>query len=144
MKKASPYLQSVLIVDDDPVSLMVLARLLLSHYQVLTAPNGMEALRILRRLQKDQTAHLPIVTFLDVAIPGLDGFQTLEIIRIFFEEMPVIMCTSLCRSCDVIRAQQLGATDYVVKPYKKHTILRKLEKILSSAKLPHIHQNREA
>src|SRR5215211_470840 len=104
---------SILIVDDDRVTRMLLARTLgaLGHH-VATAVNGREALERMRATQPD-------VVLLDIVMPELDGVTVLERIKADPElhAVPVIMISGLDDLDSVIRCIELGADDYLPKPF---------------------------
>ena len=102
----------VLVVDDDANNRDLLSRRLQrSGYEAVTCRDGPDAL--------GRIADRPFdVVLLDVMMPGLDGFEVLEILRRDHPatDLPVIMATAKDNSDDVIRALGLGANDYVTKP----------------------------
>ena len=104
----------LLVVDDERLNRMVLARALTERgYAVETAENGEQALRLLRR----QPLVFDVV-LLDVLMPELDGYETLERIKAdgVLAHVPVIMVSALDDLDSVIRCIKLGATDYLPKP----------------------------
>ena len=104
---------SILVVDDDPINRRLLARALdaLGH-AVLTAADGREALEVLR-------AREPDVVLLDIVMPGMDGVTVLERIKADpdLRGVPVIMVSALEDVDGVIRCIELGAEDYLPKPF---------------------------
>jgi class 3 adenylate cyclase len=104
---------SILVVDDDPINRRLLARALdaLGH-AVLTAANGREALAVLRDEEPD-------VVLLDIVMPEMDGVAVLERIKADPElrDVPVIMVSALEDVEGVIRCIELGAEDYLPKPF---------------------------
>ncbi len=117
----------VLVVDDDEANLDMLSRRLRRKgYEVDLAHDGEQA--IARVGQRDYD-----VVLLDVMMPGLDGFQVLEILRQSHPatDLPVIMATAKGESEDVVRALGLGANDYVTKPLDFPVVLARMEGQLS-------------
>ena len=102
----------ILVVEDNEVNLQLCVDVL-SHggYEVLAARSGEEALELLEK-------QMPDLVLLDVVMPGLSGFELLEVLRRRYNEqqLPVIMATAKDQSEDVVRAFRLGANDYVTKP----------------------------
>jgi two-component system KDP operon response regulator KdpE len=100
----------VLVVDDEPVTLKYLgANLRVRGYEVLTAPDGETALELL-----DQT---PVdLVILDIMMPGLDGFQVCQTIR-QTSDVPILMLSARGREHDIVHALDLGADDYLTKPF---------------------------
>ncbi|HEU0025637.1 MAG TPA: response regulator, partial [Ktedonobacterales bacterium] len=108
--RVDPRAMTALIVDDEPY-LVDLVRLNLETegYRVVTASNGQEALERLK-------ADLPDVVILDVMMPEMDGFETLARIR-EVSSVPVIMLTVRTEESDRIRGLEIGADDYLTKPF---------------------------
>ncbi len=108
-----PAAGSILVVDDDRVNRMLLARTLgaLGHH-VSTAVNGREALERMRAAQPD-------VVLLDIVMPELDGVSVLEQIKgdAALRAVPVIMISGLDDLESVVRCIELGAEDYLPKPF---------------------------
>jgi class 3 adenylate cyclase len=104
---------SILVVDDDPINRRLLARALdaLGH-AVLTAADGREALAVLRASEPD-------VVLLDIVMPEMDGVTVLEQIKAdpALRSVPVIMVSALEDVAGVIRCIELGAEDYLPKPF---------------------------
>src|SRR3954463_9875854 len=104
---------SILVVDDDPINRRLLARALdaLGH-AVLTAANGREALAVIRDDEPD-------VVLLDIVMPEMDGVAVLEHIKAdpALRDVPVIMVSALEDVEGVIRCIELGAEDYLPKPF---------------------------
>ena len=106
----------ILVVDDNKINLMMLERALTSQgYQVTTAVNGGEALDLLY----SPTGETIDVVLLDILMPDLDGYQILEQIKEKeqLRHIPVIMISALDEMDSVIRCIEMGATDYLHKPY---------------------------
>jgi adenylate cyclase len=110
---AEPESGSILVVDDDRVNRTLLARTLeaLGH-RVVTAPNGREALDLLH-------AYEPDIVLLDIVMPGMDGITVLERIKgdPALRSVPVIMISALEDFDSVVRCVELGAEDYLQKPF---------------------------
>jgi OmpR family response regulator RpaB len=100
----------ILVVEDDPSTLNVLEkRLAMQGFAVTTATNGIEALERFRSADPDAVV-------LDVMMPELDGFAVLERIRAV-SGVPVILLTALGELSDRVTGLELGADDYMVKPF---------------------------
>jgi two-component system response regulator AtoC len=116
----------VLVVDDDEAIRRYLAKLLeLKGYEVDTAEDGRSALVLL------DGGAAPDVVILDIMMPGIDGLETLRSIRQLDAKLPVVMLSALGRASTIVEAMQLGATDYLNKPFEEEQlagILAKLEK----------------
>lgn len=122
VNQPSPSDSTVLIVDDEPMSLTVLNHLLTPHYAVRVANSGERALTMLA------AESVPDWILLDVMMPGISGFQTLERIKTNPQtsEIPVIFITMLNDEDSEQRGLELGAVDYVHKPIKGHIVLSRI------------------
>ncbi len=116
----------ILIIDDDPIIQKLLEKQLeLSGFATLHAMSGMEALQIL----DDQHVDLII---LDISMPQMDGFQTLARIRktAAGKAMPVIILSILDRDHLKIKGLELGADDYMVKPFNAAELTARIKAVL--------------
>ena len=124
----------ILVVDDNKINLMMLDRALTSQgYQVTTAKNGGEALDILF----SPTGETIDVVLLDILMPDLDGYQILEKIKEKeqLHHIPVIMISALDEMDSVIRCIEMGATDYLHKPYNPALLEARLNASLAEKRL---------
>jgi DNA-binding response OmpR family regulator len=119
----------ILVVDDEP-DLVHAVRLYLEMegYLVFAASNGYEALDKVRE-------NLPDLVVLDVMMPEMDGFETLEKIR-EVNHVPVVMLTVRGEEMDKVRGLQLGADDYVTKPFSQRELLSRIQAVLRRAEMP--------
>jgi DNA-binding response OmpR family regulator len=119
----------VLVVDDDPDILeLVCALLSRADLDPVKATNGEEGLRQFF----DQR---PDLVILDVTMPGMDGFRTLERIR-DLSDVPVLMLTARDRELDKVRGLRSGADDYVAKPFGRQELIARVESLLRRPKRP--------
>src|SRR5947207_1326316 len=104
--------QTILAVDDTPTNLSLIAGLLGERYRVKVASNGAKALEL-------ATANPPDLILLDVMMPGLNGYEVLERIRADagLRHIPVVMISAVDQIESVIRCIELGAEDYLFKPF---------------------------
>jgi DNA-binding response OmpR family regulator len=116
----------ILIVDDEPryVRLME-ANLVTEGYEVLKAFNGQQAVEIVAE-QK------PNLVVLDIMMPVLDGFAACERIR-EFSAVPIIVVTAKGEERDRVRGLDLGADDYIVKPFSATELLARVRAVLRRA-----------
>ncbi|MCP4543118.1 MAG: response regulator transcription factor [Chloroflexi bacterium] len=113
----------VLVVDDEPrMTKFIRMNLELEGYQVIEAHNGLDA------LDKARTS-LPDLIILDVMMPKLDGFETLEMLR-QVSNVPVIMLTVQADEEDKVRGLELGADDYVTKPFGAREFVSRVKAVL--------------
>ena len=115
---------TVLIVDDEP-DIVILLQLALetAGYTTVQASDGEEALAVIR-------AHDPDLVLLDVMMPVMDGWRTLELLNENGEHPPVIMVTAKTAARDRDRAEALGAEDFVTKPFEPAELLERMRKVM--------------
>src|SRR4051794_6371784 len=113
----------VLIADDDPDLLDLMSYALRREgYTVFAANNGQQA------LHRFESEH-PDLLLLDVTMPKVDGFEVCPRIR-REAETPIIMLTARDEEADIVRALQLGADDYVVKPFSTKQLTARMKAVL--------------
>ena len=118
--------EKILIVDDEPRYLRLMeANLATESYQVIRATNGQQAVELVE-------AEKPDLVLLDVLMPVLDGFQTLERIR-EFSPTPVIIVSGKGEEQDRVRGLNLGADDYITKPFSASEMLARVRAVLRRA-----------
>ena len=121
--------QTVLVVDDDKnLRISVGAHLERAGYEVLTATDGREALRV-------TYGERPDLIILDVMMPELDGFETLEMLR-EVSNVPVIMLTVRSDEDDKVRGLELGADDYMTKPFGARELVSRVKAVLRRTQGP--------
>ena len=121
--------RTILVVDDEPhIVEAVSMNLELEGYQISCASNGHEALQ---RLTED----LPDLVILDVMMPEMDGFETLKEIR-EISTVPVIMLTVKGEETDRIKGLDLGADDYITKPFSPKELVSRLKAVLRRVEMP--------
>lgn len=120
----------VLIVDDEIMQLRLMASLLARSYLAMPISSAREALRILDNMHMTGDLAQVKAVILDVMMPEIDGLTLLEMIRQRYPiQVPVIMVSALSLKGTILRAQKLGANDYIVKPFAAHVLLEKLESL---------------
>jgi DNA-binding response OmpR family regulator len=121
----------VLVIDDEPDIRKLVAELLRrAGHDVAEAENGRSGLRAFHAVPPD-------LVLLDVSMPEMDGWQTLERIR-DLSDVPVLMLTARGDELERVRGLQAGADDYVVKPFGRQELLARVQAILrrSSSRSP--------
>lgn len=109
----------ILVADDEPATLKYVAMNLSARgYQVITASDGLEAMKVFRRRVVD-------LAMLDITMPGIDGFEVCRQIRML-SSIPVIMLTARARETDIVEAFDCGADDYVTKPFGVKELLARV------------------
>lgn len=113
---------SILLVDDSPANLHALIAALRGQYQILLATNGEQALDIASRV-------VPDLILLDVVMPGTDGYQVCEKLKqqSRTRDIPVIFVTSKTDEQDEMAGFELGAVDYITKPFSLPLVQRRVQ-----------------
>ena len=115
--------QTILVVDDEaPMRKFVSHNLKSNGYKVLTAADGSEALKLLLEHPLD-------LVLLDIGLAGPDGLAVLEAVRRDMQ-LPVLMISGRAREADKVRAFELGADDYLVKPFGVGELLARVRALL--------------
>jgi two-component system KDP operon response regulator KdpE len=121
----------ILVVDDAPevvdsvrVGLMVQWR----EVDVLSAGTGQQATEMVERESPD-------LVLLDIGLPDMDGFKVLEEIR-FFSDVPIVMLTARDDTVDKVKGLELGADDYVTKPFNHLELLARIKAVLRRLDMP--------
>jgi two-component system KDP operon response regulator KdpE len=114
----------VILVVDDEERMARFIRLNLEHdgFQVVEAYRGLEAVQKLRDV-------MPDVIILDVMLPDMDGFEVLRMVR-EISQVPVIMLTAKGEEDDRVRGLELGADDYVTKPFSPRELVSRVRAVL--------------
>ncbi|HEY5503083.1 MAG TPA: response regulator [Candidatus Anoxymicrobiaceae bacterium] len=118
--------RKILVVDDDPTMVKLInVNLKLNNYSVVEATSGEQALDVLESDVLD-------LVVLDIMMPGVDGWEVLKRIRGNTEtqEMPVILVTAKTQDSDVIRGWELGADEYVIKPFNPLLLVEVIKMVL--------------
>ena len=119
----------ILVVDDEPRMIgFIRMNLELEGHQVIEAHNGLQALEAIR-------TRLPDAVLLDVMMPELDGFETLRMLR-EFSNIPVIMLTAKGEENDKVYGLELGADDYITKPFGPRELSSRIKAVLRRASIP--------
>ena len=119
----------VLFLEDEPVIQEVLLEYMkLQDYAVTATDNGHEAVRLMREQAYDMAV-------LDIMVPGITGLEVLRIIREEQPDVPVIMLSALGDDYNQLKAFNLYADDYVVKPVSPIILLKRMETILRRTKV---------
>jgi two-component system phosphate regulon response regulator PhoB len=117
----------ILVVDDEPEAVeLVEFNLKQSGYAVITAADGAEALKKAR-------GQTPDLIVLDVMLPEMDGFEICKTLRLdpATAKIPILMLTAKAAEIDRVLGLELGADDYLTKPFSPRELLLRIKKILS-------------
>ncbi|MGA8258445.1 MAG: response regulator, partial [Nocardioides sp.] len=116
---------AVVAEDDADVRELIQVVLTQSGFTVILADDGPTAIEAVRQ-------HDPILTTLDVNMPGMDGFAVAKRVR-EFSQTYLIMITSLAQEVDIIRGFEAGADDYLVKPFRPRELRARADSMLRRA-----------
>ena len=114
--------ERILVVDDTPANIQTVAAILKGQgYQLSVATNGKQALDVIDKI-------LPDLILLDVMMPELDGFETCQRIKATeaWRDIPIIFLTAKTETADLVRGFEIGAVDYVGKPFNAHELLARV------------------
>jgi two-component system alkaline phosphatase synthesis response regulator PhoP len=122
--------QLVLVVDDEP-SIIQLCRLYLERegYRVVDARDGITALELIRRSR-------PALVLLDIMLPEKDGLEVCRSLRAEKNQVPIIMVTARDDDIDKILGLELGADDYLTKPFNPREMIARVKALLRRTAVP--------
>ena len=112
----------ILVVDDTPANIQAISAILKEKgYQISVATNGRQALAVVDRVRPD-------LILLDVMMPEMDGFETCRQLKAAekWRQIPVIFLTAKTETADLVQGFELGAVDYVAKPFNAHELLARV------------------
>ena len=116
--------KKILIVDDSDFMRMILKRIFAPSYDVLECGDGDEAVKLFKGKRPD-------VTLLDIVMPRLEGIEALKQMKAADKEAKIIMITAVGQEAVVNECKELGAADYIVKPFDeakvRETVMKHLE-----------------
>ena len=117
----------LVIEDDDHIWKIIEYKLKKEKHDLIWANNGLKALEILENTKPD-------LIISDIMVPYMDGLQILKEIRAKdkLKDIPVIMLTSKAQEKDIIRGLELGAQDYMAKPFSPAELILRVNKVLKS------------
>jgi len=122
-----PHIKKKILLVDDSRTVLLMHQMLLADrgYELLTARDGQEAL-------EKAMAERPDIIFLDVLMPGMDGFSACQALRADenTRHIPIIMVTTRGEPYNVQRGYESGCSDYLTKPFNSNVLLDKLEQYL--------------
>jgi putative two-component system response regulator len=114
MRKSNYQKQKILIVDDSELNRSILADILEDEYEIFEAADGVEAIAIIQNNLMELSAVL-----LDIVMPRMNGFEVLSVMnqRHWIEDLPVIIISAESGSGQIERAYNMGATDFIMRPF---------------------------
>jgi DNA-binding response OmpR family regulator len=124
-----PKKATILVVDDEPhVLKLVKANLESSGYRVVTAADGEQAIRAVEN-------EVPDLLVLDLMLPKMDGYAVCRRVR-EFSTAPIIMLTARSAQVDLVHGFEVGADDYLTKPFSVTELLMRVQAVLRRSKWP--------
>ncbi|MCK9219681.1 MAG: response regulator [Bacteroidales bacterium] len=123
--------KKILAIDDEKSIRFIIENTFNKDFDIKTLSNGMDALFYM------QSGNLPDVIICDVEMPVLNGFEFIRRVREsgFFEEIPLIMLSGKEESADKIKCFEMGADDYVLKPFNPKELIVRIKRRLESKEL---------
>ena len=116
-------MKKILIIEDNPgIQMSLLDEFEAEGYRVFTSGNGIEGLKLTRE-------HNPDLIILDIMLPGLDGYEVCKKLRMEGNTTPVIMLTVKDKEIDKVLGLELGADDYVTKPFSVRELSARVKTI---------------
>jgi two-component system alkaline phosphatase synthesis response regulator PhoP len=122
--------QKIMIVDDEMATLLPLKRSLESeNYLVIEAYDGYEAI-------KKAKTEMPELIILDIMLPGMDGIETCSHLKkdVLTEKIPIIMLTAKDEVKHIVKGLEIGADDYVTKPFNLNELKARIKSVLRRSK----------
>ncbi len=123
--------KKILVCDDEPYILMALTDAVeMEGYECVTAVNGKEAVEKAREEKPD-------LILLDVMMPYKDGYEVCKELKSdeLTKDIPVIMLTAKSQQIDIQRGKEVGADDYITKPFKPSTLRKKFTEVLEGRRI---------
>jgi two-component system, chemotaxis family, chemotaxis protein CheY len=121
--------RKILAIDDEKSIRFIVENTFNKEFEVTTLSNGMDALYYI------QSGNLPDVIICDVEMPVMNGFDFIKRIREsgFFDEIPLIMLSGKEESADKIKCFEMGADDYVVKPFNPRELIVRIKRRIETS-----------
>ena len=122
----------MLVIDDSPTIVALLKRMLQqNHYEVLEAFDAESGIEIARR-------EVPDLIFLDIVLPGMDGFNALRTLRRdpVTKDVPIIMISGNAQATEQFYVQRIGADDFMKKPFSRAEVFSRIEPLLDEEGIP--------
>jgi len=128
----------IIYVDDSQCSLVTLKRRLMGYYEIYPAESSETLFKILEKVK-------PELILLDINMPKVSGYQVIENLKKDerYSDIPVIFLTSTSNKKNVVKALELGAVDYVIKPFETIKLIECIEEHLKAEKSENIQDNED-
>lgn len=126
--------EAILIIEDDPTMLRGLKdNFMFKGYQVKTAKDGESGLN-------EALNSRPDLILLDIMLPGINGYEICRLLRAEGLDIPIIMLTAKGQESDIILGLNLGADDYVTKPFNIHELMARVNAFLRRRRKQEVHE----
>jgi DNA-binding response OmpR family regulator len=127
---SAPRLGTILIVEDDPRMQKVLQRVFsVEHYAVVTAGDGQTGLDLFR-------THRPAAVILDLILPEISGRELCQTMKAISNDTPVIVLSAVAEVVDKVLLLELGADDYVTKPFSPRELMARVQAAIRRRRRP--------
>src|SRR6204780_1770312 len=127
---SAPRLGTILIVEDDPRMQKVLQRVFsVEHYAVVTAGDGQTGLDLFRTQR-------PIAVILDLILPEISGRELCQTMKSISNDTPVIVLSAVAEVVDKVLLLELGADDYVTKPFSPRELMARVQAAIRRRRRP--------
>jgi len=128
--------KKILIIDDEKMNIIALAHFLRAEYDIIVSTESLTALETAEK-------HLPDIILLDIIMPDMDGFEVISKFKKSetVKDIPVIFITGLSNEADAEKGIELGAADYITKPFKKTIVKSRIETQIKLLEYKHIIEN---
>ena len=119
--------KKILIIDDDKLQLSYMEEILSEVFSVISAESGKIALEMLIN------GYMPDLILLDILMPEMDGFEVFRKIRAEnnLKNIPIIFVTSVNEENEIRFANKIGASDYIIKPFKKSVLINRIKNVIN-------------
>ena len=119
--------KKLLLVDDDEVQLSLAVNILKGEYEVVSANSGKTDLEFLYK------GYVPDLIILDLLLPNMDGWEIFKRIKAIgiLNDVPVAFLTALDGTTEKNQAQEIGAADFIVKPFNQEDLLKRIAAIIA-------------
>jgi DNA-binding response OmpR family regulator len=115
------YNKSVLVVDDHAMSIKLLEQILTNEgFDVFSAPSGEEAITMVQDFKPD-------IVLLDIILAGINGYKTCQVLKVMSPDLPIIFLSTVA---DKEKGLQMGAVDYIIKPFQMQDVVYRVKKHL--------------
>ena len=125
MDAAEKKRELIIIVDDDATNLTVARNNLMDKYDIFTAPSGLKLFQLLKKVTPD-------LILLDIEMPDMDGYEAIKLLKSVKNtaNIPVIFLTSKINPECEVKGLDLGAVDYITKPFSKELLIKRIDSYL--------------